>query len=84
MIAATASADGLAVVTTNPGDVTGLDDLVRVIAVPGPSTPLRPQPAQYNSAVAGSLMRSATSARKREPVAPSMWRWSKERVSVIT
>jgi predicted nucleic acid-binding protein len=36
MIAATAAADGLAVVTTNPDDFAGLDDLVRVMAVPGP------------------------------------------------
>ena len=39
---------------------------------------------QKSSAVAGSSRMPATSARKREPFSPSMWRWSKDSASVVT
>jgi len=39
MIAATAIAEGLPLFTTNPGDFTGLDGLVRVIPVTRPAVP---------------------------------------------
>lgn len=39
MIAATAIAEGLPLYTTNPGDFTGLDRLMRVIPVTRPSPP---------------------------------------------
>ena len=39
MIAATAIAEGLPLFTTNPGDFTGLDTLMRVIPVTRPPIP---------------------------------------------
>jgi predicted nucleic acid-binding protein len=39
MIAATAIAEGLPLYTTNPGDFTGLQDLVRIVSVTRPPVP---------------------------------------------
>ena len=39
MIAATAIAEGLPLYTTNPADFTGLDTLIRIIAVTRPLVP---------------------------------------------
>jgi predicted nucleic acid-binding protein len=43
MIAATVIAKGLPLHTTNPADFTGVDDLIRIILVTGPSVPTNSQ-----------------------------------------
>src|SRR5690606_35197889 len=42
------------------------------------------EPAHSSSACAGSSSTAATSARKRDPFSPSMWRWSKLSARVVT
>ena len=44
----------------------------------------RPRDRLEEQAPAGSSRIAATSARKREPFSPSMWRWSKDSASVVT
>jgi predicted nucleic acid-binding protein len=45
MIAATAIAEGLPLVTTNPGEYAGLEKLIRIVAVTRPSLPHERPPA---------------------------------------
>jgi predicted nucleic acid-binding protein len=46
MIAATAIAEGLPLFTTNPGDFTGLDTIMRVIPVTRPPIPHEEPPGR--------------------------------------